>query len=161
MDTTAQQPREALAVSIRSAAEMTALTQKAIRSRVDRGSLRAVLRDGQRRIPVTELHRAGLLKPDGSPAGQDQPHGSGQGRQQGSREVRLDVMALIDELTEARASAKVKALLAQQAETRAEGERKARETTEAELHEARSRILELEHQLSRRRWFRRARRQVA
>lgn len=154
MDTTAQQPREALAVSIKRAAEMTALTQKAIRSRVDRGSLRAVLKDGQRRIPVSELHRAGLLNPDGSPAGHDEQGSAGQGQPQGSPEAGFNVMELIDELTEARAEAKVKALLAQQAETLAEGERKARETMERELHEARSRVLELEHQLTtRRRWF--------
>ncbi len=153
MDTTAQQPREALAVSIKRAAEMTALTQKAIRSRVDRGSLRAVLSDGQRRIPVSELHRAGLLNSDGSPAGHGDQGKPGQGQQQGSPEAVFNVMELIDELTAARAEAKVKALLAQQAETLAEGERHAREALEAELHQSRSRVAELEHQLERRRWF--------
>jgi DNA-binding transcriptional MerR regulator len=153
METTLMQPREALAVSIKKASELTGVSPKAIRSRLDRGSIRCVLKDGQRRIPMTELYRAGLLNPDGRPAGQAEQGSAGQGHQQGNPEATFNVMELIAELTEARAEAKVKALLAQQAETLAEGERKARETMEAELHEVRSRVSELEQQLSRRRWF--------
>ncbi len=47
-------------LTIAEAAEATGLTKKAIRNRVDRGQLRAVLRDGVRRIPRSELDRAGL-----------------------------------------------------------------------------------------------------
>ncbi len=47
-------------LTIAQAAEATGLTKKAIRNRVDRGQLQAVLRDGVRRIPLTELDRAGL-----------------------------------------------------------------------------------------------------
>lgn len=47
-------------LTIAEAAEATGLTKKAIRNRVDRGQLKAVLRDGVRRIPLSELDRAGL-----------------------------------------------------------------------------------------------------
>lgn len=46
--------------TIAEAAELTGLTKKAVRNRVDRGQLRSVLRDGMRRIPRSELDRAGL-----------------------------------------------------------------------------------------------------
>lgn len=48
------------ALTIAEAATATGLSKKAIRNRVDRGQLRAVLRDGVRRIPHSELERAGL-----------------------------------------------------------------------------------------------------
>ncbi len=47
--------------TIAEAAEATGLSHKAIRNRVDRGKLRVVKRDGIRRIPHSELKRAGLL----------------------------------------------------------------------------------------------------
>ena len=47
--------------SITEAADVTGLTRKAIARRVERGSLRSVVRNGRRRIPRSELARAGLL----------------------------------------------------------------------------------------------------
>ena len=47
-------------LTIAEAAEATDLTAKAMRNRVDRGQIRAVLKDGVRRIPRSELDRAGL-----------------------------------------------------------------------------------------------------
>lgn len=47
-------------LTIAEAAEATGLTKKAIRNRVDRGQLRAVMRDGVRRIPRSEIDRSGL-----------------------------------------------------------------------------------------------------
>lgn len=47
-------------LTIAEAAEATGLTKKALRNRVDRGLVRAVLRDGVRRIPRSELERVGL-----------------------------------------------------------------------------------------------------
>jgi hypothetical protein len=47
--------------SITEAADATGLTRKAIARRVERGSLRSVVRNGRRRIPRSELVRAGLL----------------------------------------------------------------------------------------------------
>ncbi len=48
-------------LSLAEAAETTGLSRKALARRIERGSLRSVLRDGQRYIPLSELERAGLL----------------------------------------------------------------------------------------------------
>jgi excisionase family DNA binding protein len=48
-------------LTITEAAEATGVSKKALRNRVDRGQLRAVLRDGMRRIPRSELERIGLI----------------------------------------------------------------------------------------------------
>jgi excisionase family DNA binding protein len=47
--------------TITEAAEVTGLSRKAIARRVERGSLRSVVRNGRRRVPRSELVRAGLL----------------------------------------------------------------------------------------------------
>ena len=47
--------------TITEAAELTGLSRKAIARRVERGSLRSVVRNGRRRIPRSELVRSGLL----------------------------------------------------------------------------------------------------
>jgi excisionase family DNA binding protein len=47
--------------TITEAADLTGLSRKAIARRVERGSLRSVVRNGRRRIPRSELVRAGLL----------------------------------------------------------------------------------------------------
>jgi ribosomal protein L16 Arg81 hydroxylase len=47
--------------TIREAAELCGVTVVAMRKRVDRGGVRAVLSAGVRRIPHSELERAGLL----------------------------------------------------------------------------------------------------
>ena len=43
------------------AAEVTGLSKKALRNRVYRGQIRAVLKDGLRRIPRSELERLELV----------------------------------------------------------------------------------------------------
>jgi excisionase family DNA binding protein len=48
--------------TITEAAELTGLSRKAVARRVERGSLRSVVRNGRRRIPRSELVRAGLLE---------------------------------------------------------------------------------------------------
>ena len=53
-------------VDIANAARATGLSVKAIRGRVERGSLPHVLVDGRRRIPVRALLEAGLLVQGGS-----------------------------------------------------------------------------------------------
>jgi len=57
-------------IDIAGAARATGLSIKAIRGRVERGSLPATLVDGRRRIPVRALVEAGLLvtDPPASPA---------------------------------------------------------------------------------------------
>jgi excisionase family DNA binding protein len=59
--------------TITEAADVTGVSRKAIARRVERGSLRSVVRNGRRRIPRSELVRAGLLDggdyqpPEGNP----------------------------------------------------------------------------------------------
>ena len=48
--------------TITEAAELTGMSRKAVARRVERGSLRSVVRNGRRRIPRSELVRAGLLE---------------------------------------------------------------------------------------------------
>jgi len=67
----AGQPRDASnrgsmpdTLTLAQAAEQTGLTAAALARRVERGTLRAVLIDGKRRVPVSELERAGLLAGD-------------------------------------------------------------------------------------------------
>jgi excisionase family DNA binding protein len=50
--------------TISEAAELTGLTRKAIARRVERGSIRSLVRNGRRRIPHSELLRTGLLAGD-------------------------------------------------------------------------------------------------
>lgn len=50
--------------TITEAAELTGLSRKAISRRIERGSLRSLVRNGRRRIPRSELVRAGLLSED-------------------------------------------------------------------------------------------------
>jgi excisionase family DNA binding protein len=66
--------------TITEAAELTGVSRKAIARRVERGSLRSVVRNGRRRIPRSELARAGLLEagsqraPRNGPASPPLPH---------------------------------------------------------------------------------------
>ena len=48
--------------TITEAADLTGMSRKAISRRVERGSLRSVVRNGRRRIPRSELVRNGLLE---------------------------------------------------------------------------------------------------
>ena len=56
------------ALTVKETAEATGLTIKAVRSRIERGTLPAVVRDGLRRIPYSELVRAGLIEADNGAA---------------------------------------------------------------------------------------------
>jgi excisionase family DNA binding protein len=77
--------------TITEAADVTGMSRKAIARRVERGSLRSVVRNGRRRIPRSELVRAGLLPegaqptPDGSPASPLLPHPAFSGGSEESR----------------------------------------------------------------------------
>jgi len=59
--------------TISEAAELTGVSRKAIARRVERGSLRSVVRNGRRRIPRSELVRAGLLEDGGQRAPRSGP----------------------------------------------------------------------------------------
>ena len=48
-------------VSVATAAQLTGLSKKAIRRRIERGTLQSTLLEGHHHIPITELRRSGLL----------------------------------------------------------------------------------------------------
>jgi excisionase family DNA binding protein len=54
--------------TISEAAELTGLSRKAVTRRVERGSLRSLVRRGRRLIPRSELVRAGLIPPEADSA---------------------------------------------------------------------------------------------
>jgi hypothetical protein len=73
------------------AAEATGLTQKALRSRIEQGQVRAVLRDGMPpRIPESELFRAGLLS---EPSDPEPANG---GTSEGGSEIVRELVAVIE-----------------------------------------------------------------
>ncbi|MDQ4019682.1 MAG: helix-turn-helix domain-containing protein, partial [Actinomycetota bacterium] len=55
--------------TIAEASELTRLSRKALARRVERGSLRSVVRNGRRLIPRSELVRAGLVVEEGEERG--------------------------------------------------------------------------------------------
>ena len=59
-------------VTIAEAARLTGLSKSAIRSRIERGSLRVAKRGGVRRVPLDELAELGLL-PGGEDIGDHDP----------------------------------------------------------------------------------------
>jgi hypothetical protein len=58
-------------MSIRDAARASGLSPKALRRRIERGTLGSVLVGGRRRIPVDDLVRRGLVADEGEPATTD------------------------------------------------------------------------------------------
>lgn len=132
--------------TIAEAAEAVGITKKAMRNRVDRGHVRAVLRDGVRRIPRAELVRAGLLGAAGE-ARQRQPNSEAASPEAATT---LAVRELLDRLE--RQAGEITSLRALTVE--AESLKNEREQLHDELFQARARITELEARLSRPRWFR-------
>lgn len=136
-------------VTISEAAALTGLSKTAVRRRVERGSLPAVVRDGVRRIPLSELERQGLLSSTGHaapPPVHEEPAAAPAPGHPALGELLDRLVAQERELAEHR-------LLAAQAESvgsQVEGERRAREAAEAALHEARARLQALEARLARR-----------
>lgn len=56
--------------TLKEAAALTGTSQEALRKRVDRGTIRSVKREGVRRIPRSELERAGLRIGEPAEAGE-------------------------------------------------------------------------------------------
>lgn len=138
-------------LTIRQASEESGLSAKAIARRVERGTLQAVLRDGVRRIPRSELVDAGLVGVEG---GGETVGGLGAIQPQGTTEgvVLVDLLDRLErqasELGEMRALQKANAVVTEQDRDRA-GQ------LEAENHELRAKMSVLEQQAAGRRWFRR------
>jgi hypothetical protein len=136
---------ESRLVSIAEAAELTGISKKALRSRVDRGSMPFVLEGGVRLIDVAELARLGLLHGDAA-AARDAGDAAAGPRQEGDAMlVRLsDWQRLMDqvgnvfELSRELADSSARAA---KAETQAEFFR-------GRFQEERDRVRELEQQLA-------------
>jgi hypothetical protein len=149
-------------LTLAEAAEATGLTPKALQRRIDRGSLRSVLVDSRRRVPLSELLLSGLLTPDGSappdvvgeawvkeghsPAGSDPP-GSLPTYTMTARELLDRIERQAQEIGEMRALTRE----AESLRAQVEAEHRARESLEQEFHReraelaaARARIAELE-----------------
>ena len=142
-------------VTIREAAELCDLSRDAIRGRVERGSLRSVLgRDGLRRVPVSELERAGLLD-----HGSDHADDATVAAVGGTTSSVAAVAGFLDALERLQAENVAAVARAVAAETRLQIEQQAASSVELELHEARAELEHLRGQLDqaqqqpRRRWF--------
>lgn len=124
-------------LTIAEAADATGLTKKAVRNRVDRGQVRAVLRDGVRRIPRSELERAGLSLEHPEAGG---GAAKGQEATPGYPEPMAEVLDRLErqagELAELR-------VLTREADTL----REERDRLEAALHESRAKEAEAEAKL--------------
>lgn len=129
----------ARALTVRDAAILTGLTEKALRRRIERGVLPSVLgHDGRRRVPTSALRSAGLIPQDGAPTGPIPPAGAPSGEAFSELLGRLETLAA--------ENGRLRALT--------DGHERRERELEAELHKARARVLELEARVSRRRWFR-------
>jgi hypothetical protein len=105
--------------TVREAAEVCGLSYQAMRTRVDRGQLQVIKRDGSRRIPQIELEKAGLL---GGPADPE------------VAQLRSENAQLRHELQAMRTLP-----------ARVEAEREARERMEEAFHQARAKQQAAEH----------------
>lgn len=118
------------------AAELAGTTPKALRNRVYRGQLESVLRGGVRRIPRSELERAGLL-------GSDAETGEAPELTHGVSHETPIMGELLDRLeTQAAELGELRALTRE-----AESLRGDRERLEASLYEAHAKVTELEARL--------------
>jgi excisionase family DNA binding protein len=124
-------------LTIAEAAERTGTSPKAIARRIERGTLQAIVRDGKRRLPLTELEKLPRGTTETAPAGQGN-HGA----------APPDIAPLIQRLEQLAAENMRLRLLTEQTES---GDEELRN----ELHQARARIKQLES-ARRKRWFRRS-----
>lgn len=129
-------------LTIAEAAEVTGLTKKALRNRVDRGQVRSVLRDGMRHIPRSELERAGLMGQRDEAAAEATEAGKIGIERQGASSLEAVIDSLHDRLEQQAAELGRLRLLTEQADSlkaaALETERRAREALEAEYHAARA-----------------------
>lgn len=149
-------------LTVSEAATLTRTTPKAIRRRMERGTLRSVLGpDQRRRIPLSELERAGLLAPNGaSPQGhegQGHPGASPQGPVAGVLDAG-QILARLEALAAENGRLRVLEERAGSLERELEAERDARQRVEQELFASRARVTELDATLAarRHRWWRRS-----
>lgn len=143
-------------LTLREAAEATGLTTKALQRRIDRGTLRAVLTGGRRRIPLTELYRAGLVEPEAPrtpppPGPAEGPAGgtSGEAPSPGPAggppvaEMIGDLLARLERQAEQIGELRALERQAESLRASAEAERRAREELESALFAARAEVSQL------------------
>jgi hypothetical protein len=125
-------------VTIAQAAAQTGMSAKAIARRVERGTLAAIVKDGKRRIPVTELDKL----PRGTTETATETATAGEGNHRGTT---VDVAQILSRLeTLAGENMKLRLL--------AEQNSSLEENLKRELIEARARIAQLEARNPRRFW---------
>ena len=138
-------------LSIAETAEATGLSKKAVTRRIERETLQSVLRDGQRRVPTSELIRAGLIGIDGAPGGEGNGDATGIGTDRGIPGETFN--GLLDRLERQSETIGQMRALQQQAESL----QRARTELETEVAELRATVTTLEQRAERRprRWLRR------
>src|SRR4051794_30084555 len=88
-------------LTLTEAATTTGMSRKALARRVERGSIRSVLRDGIRRVPTSELVRVGLIAPEGNPVATPAGNRLGQGNHAGNHAATtIDLSPLLNRLEE-------------------------------------------------------------
>lgn len=140
-------------LTISEAASATGLTEKALRSRIERGTLRTVRRDGRVRILEPDLVRAGLLaadldvsSPDEEP-GEVSEEGTGQVPRRGGNRIAvqtLDARELVHVIAAQAEELGRLRLLTEQAESA----RVRLEQEQAEADRLRAEVLELRARLA-------------
>ena len=135
-------------LTIREASRATGLSVKAVRGRVERGSLKAVMVDKRRRIPLSELMRAGLLLtalPEGQSVRGGSANPAAQGTSAGYPELDLElILSRIDELRDDLAKLERAVDGVRERAANVEADRETRRVLEARLDAALERIRELE-----------------
>lgn len=141
--------------TLREAAELTGTSQEALRKRVDRGTIQSVKRNGVRRIPRSELERAGLRI--GGPAdatdvtrelveriaAQESELARLRALPERVEEYRRQIDTEAQARQEAEGRAQAEAAAREEAERGREDERKTRERVEAERQAADERLQKL------------------
>jgi excisionase family DNA binding protein len=142
-------------LTLREAADATGLTTKALQRRIDRGTLRAVLTGGRRRVPLSELYRAGLIEPEEprpappAAAAAGPPGGAaGQGpapapEQPPVGEMIAELIARLERQAEQIGELRALERQADSLRAAAEAERRARNELEAALFAARAEVTQL------------------
>lgn len=128
-------------------AELVGVTPKALRRRIERGTVQSVLVNGRRRIPDTEARRVWGLDPTGASSGVRMGSSVAEGQGGSPDGEAVTVVELLDRIERQAAELGELRLLTAQATSTVEGERKAREAAETELHRVRAQVVELEARL--------------
>jgi hypothetical protein len=143
----ADQPPSGPLLTIREASQATGLSIKALRGRVERGTLDAVNVSGRRRIPTRSLLAAGLLRTEPAPPGRRR--NASRTHERGTplgypEDVLGVVVARLDELADAVRALERAVDAVRERASNVEADRERRRVLEARLDAALDRIRELE-----------------